>query len=325
MRSRNIVLAAVFFMLWGSLTSLALAATDYPTKPLEIIIPFPAGSGSDVSARFFADAGAKYFGQPIVVVNKGGGGGSIAVGDVISSRPDGYKVLWHASPYFATTYRTHPKLPFDVHDVVPLACFYEMKIGMAVRGDGPFKTWDDLREYGKKHPGELKWANTGRGVPTDLAARLVYQRAGINAVEVPYKGLAEAITALLGGHVEIASCSIGAIVDQVRAGKVRFVMVYSDKRYLDMQDVPTAGELGFPDAAITSFWGMYVRKDMPEPIKKVLSDLCKKVYDDPEFRKNIEKMGEQPRFGDPEFIRAAIKRQADIGVPILKELGLIKE
>ena len=324
MRSKKTLLVILFFVLSGSLTSLSLAA-DYPSRTMEIIIPFSAGSGSDVAARFFADVGAKYFGQPIVVVNKPGGGGSIAVGEVVTSKPDGYKVLWTAQPYFATTYRTHGKLPFNVHDLVPLASFYEMKLGMAVRGDGPFKNWDDLREYGKKHPGELKWASTGRGVPPQLAAMLVFRREGLKTIEVPYKGVPEAIAALLGGHVDASTHTMSVVWDQIRAGKVRFIMVYSDKRYHDMQDVPTTAELGIPDAAMPSHWGIYIHKDIPEPIKKVLSDLCKKVYDDPEFRKNIEKLGDQPRFGDPDFIRAAMKRQADIGIPILKELGLIKE
>ena len=324
MRSRKIVLAAVFFILWGSLTSLALAA-DYPSKTMEIICPYSPGSGSDVASRFFADVGAKYFGQPVVVVNKPGGGGSIAVGDVIASKPDGYKVLWMAQPYFATTYRTHGKLPFDVHDLVPMASFYEMKLGMAVRGDGPFKNWDDLREYGKKHQGELRWAHTGRGVPPTLAAMLVFRRSGIKTIEVPYKGVPEAVAALLGGHVDATTHTMSVVWDQIRAGKIRFIMVYSDKRYHDMPDVPTTEELGIPDAVMPSHWGIYVHKDMPEPIKKVLFDLCKKVYDDPEFQKHIEKVGDQPRFGDPDFIRAAIKRQEENGIPILKELGLIKE
>jgi tripartite-type tricarboxylate transporter receptor subunit TctC len=115
------------------------------------------------------------------------------------------------------------------------------------------QTWDDLREYAKKRPGELKWAHTGQGVPPYLAARLVFQRASLNTVEVPYKGVPEAITALLGGHVDATTHTMSVVWDQIRAGKVRFIMVYSDKRYHDMQDVPTAGELGIPDAAMPSY------------------------------------------------------------------------
>lgn len=99
-------------------------------------------------------------------------------------------------------------------------------------------------------------------------------------------------------------------------------MVYSDKRYEDQPDVPAAAEIGFPDTVLPSFWGIYVRKDISEPIKKVLSDLCKKISEDPDFRKGIEKLGGQPRYGDPDFIRAAIKRTEEIGIPLLKEMGL---
>jgi tripartite-type tricarboxylate transporter receptor subunit TctC len=125
--------------------------------------------------------------------------------------------------------------------------------------------------------------------------------------------------------VEAASLPIGTVLDNVKAGKVRFLMVYSDKRYGDHPDVPTVGDAGFPDAAMPSFWGIYVRKDTPEPMKKVLADVSRKMWEDPDLRKGIERLGGQPRYGGPDFIRGAIKRQEEIGIPVLKELGLLVE
>ena len=121
--------------------------------------------------------GSKYFTQPMVVVNKPGAGGSIAVGDVIASKPDGYRLFFGAHVYFATTYRSQ-KYRSTSHDLVPSTNFYEIKQGMAVRRDSPFKTFDDLGDYAKKHPGELRWCNTGRGIALYLSALLVFKRQG---------------------------------------------------------------------------------------------------------------------------------------------------
>jgi tripartite-type tricarboxylate transporter receptor subunit TctC len=323
MKEKGVVLVTLFVTLCGVFAALASAA-EYPTKPLEVLCAFSAGSDADVVARVVASVGSKHFGQPMTVINKTGGAGSIAIGDVISSKPDGSKAMWQSHAYFATTHRTQ-KLPFNVNDLVPVAAFYEMKQGLAVRGDGPFKTFDDLRDYGKKHPGEVKWAHSGRGVSLHMSAMLVFRKAGVDAIDVPYKGSSDASVALLGGHVDAASLPIGTVLDQVKAGKIRFLMVYSDKRYEDHPNVPTVGELGFPDAAMPSFWGLYIRKDTPEPIKKVLADVSRKMSEDPELRKGIERLGGQPRYGGPDFIRAAIKKQEDIGIPVLKELGLYVE
>jgi tripartite-type tricarboxylate transporter receptor subunit TctC len=324
MKAKVIILAAVF-VIFGAALAATVSAAEYPGKPVEIVVPFAVGADSDVTARIIADVGSKHFGQPIVAVNKPGGAGSIAVADVISSKPDGYKVIFEAHNYFATTVKTH-KVPFDPNDLVPIANLYEIKLGMAVRADGPFKTFEDLREYGKKHPGELKWAHSGRGTPPQMSAMLIFRQAGLKTTDVPFKGSSEQLTALLGGHVDVASIPVGTVLDQMKAGKVRLLIVYSNRRFDDHPNVPTVGELGFPDAAFPSFWGIYVRKDVPEPIKKVLADLCKKIAEDPDYRKGIERMGGgQVRYAGPEFIREAIKKLEQIGIPVLKELGLYVE
>ena len=320
--TKGVVMAVVFFVL-GSILGVASAA-EYPSKPLEIVVPFAAGSDPDLVARVVADVGSKHFGQPIVVVPKPGAAGAIAVADVISSKPDGYKVIWHSHAYYATTWRTQ-KVPFDVNDIVPIANFYEMKQGMAVKGDSPYKTFNDLRDHAKKRPGQLKWAGGGRGTALEMSGMLVLRKAGLDMVYLPYKGSSEVSVALLGGHTDAAVLPVATVFDHVRAGTIRFLMVFSDKRYEDHPNIPTAPELGFPDAALPSYWGIYVRRDTPETVKKVLADVSKKIFDDPDFRKGIARLGGQTRYGDPEFIREAIKKQEKIGIPILKELGLLVE
>ncbi len=318
------IIAGVAFFALCMMFSLSASAAEYPAKPLELVCPFSAGSDPDLMARLIGNVGSKHFGQPIVVVNKAGGAGAIAVGDVITSNSDGYKTVWESHAYFATTVKTQ-KTPFNANDLIPLANFYEMKQGIAVRGDGPFKTLDDLLAYGKKNQGKLKWAHSGRGMIIHMSALLIFRKAGVNTIEVPYKGSSDAGIALLGGHVDAATLPVATVIEQVKVGSIRFLAVYSDKRYSDHPNVPTVVELGFPQANLPSFWGLYIRKDTPPAIRNAMTDWCKKLQDDPELKKGIEKLGGVPRYGGPEFVTDAMKRGEEIGVPLLKELGLYVE
>ncbi len=296
-------------------------AKDYPTKPLEIVCPYTPGSSFDILVRVIANVGPKYLGQPITIFNQPGAGGSLAAADVISSKPDGYKLFEAAQVFFATTVKTQ-KLPFDPNDMVPLANFMEMRLGMVVKADSPFKTLDDVLAYARKNPGRLNWCHTGRGITLHMSALTIFRKAGVQTVDVPYKGTPEALSALLGGHVDVGSLPYGATSEQVKAGKARYLLFYTDKRYKDYPNVPTALELGYPNAVLPTYVGLYAHKNTPENIKKTLMGVCKKIYDDPEFKKGIEKLGEDPKFGGPEFIREAIKKQEEIGIPLLKELGM---
>jgi tripartite-type tricarboxylate transporter receptor subunit TctC len=318
---KKLLILTLVMMLDGSILIQTVKGKEFPTKQIEIICPYTPGSSMDLVSRLVADIAPKYLGQPVVVVNKPGAAGSIAAADVISSKPDGYKLITMTSFFFAATVKTQ-KVPFDPDDLVPIANFVEYKFGMLVKGDSPWKTLGDLLDYGRKNPGKLRWTHPGRGISIHMSGVLIFRKAGVETVEVPYKGSPEMLAALLGGHVDAATITYGAVKDHVKTRKVRYLTVYSDRRYSDPSDVPCVVELGFPEAAIPTFVGLYAHKSTPEDIKKTLTDALKKTYEDPEFKKGIEKFGEEPRFGGPEFIKEAIKKGGEVAVPILKELGL---
>jgi tripartite-type tricarboxylate transporter receptor subunit TctC len=318
---KKLLILTLVMMLDGSILIQTVKGKEFPTKQIEIICPYTPGSSMDLVSRLVADIAPKYLGQPVVVVNKPGAAGSIAAADVISSKPDGYKLITMTSFFFAATVKTQ-KVPFDPDDLVPIANFVEYKFGMLVKGDSPWKTLGDLLDYGRKNPGKLRWTHPGRGISIHMSGVLIFRKAGVETVEVPYKGSPEMLAALLGGHVDAATITYGAVKDHVKTRKVRYLTVYSDRRYSDPSDVPCVVELGFPEAAIPTFVGLYAHKSTPEDIKKTLIDALKKTYEDPEFKKGIEKFGEEPRFGGPEFIKEAIKKGGEVAVPILKELGL---
>jgi len=169
----------------------------------------------------------------------------------------------------------------------------------------------------------LKWAHSGRGIQEHVAGSFIFKRAGVEAIDVPYKGIPEKVTALLGGHVDASAMTYGTIKDHVRAGKIRFLAVISERRYSDLPDALSVVELGFPEVAeLKVLSGFFIHKDTPEEIKKILIDVFRKTYDDPKFKKDFEGLGDIPRFGGPDFVREAIKKAEGISVPILKEVGL---
>lgn len=307
----------------GSMLIQPALGKEYPTRPIEIVVPYPPGNIMYNMSRAVADTAPKYLGQPLVVVSKPGAGGSIAAADAISSKPDGYKLVTLTSTFFSINTKTQ-KVPFDPNDLAPLVNFMQFKEGFCVRADSPWKTFNDLLDYGRKNPGKLRWAHTGRGVAPHIALLLIFRKAGVETIDVPYpQGTSEKLPALLGGHVDAASMPYGTIKDHVRAGKIRFLIFFTDRRFSDPSDVPTAVELGFPEVAKLAIYAPYfVHKDTPEEIKKTLISALTKTNEDPEFKKELEKVGEEPRFGGPEFIRESIKKAEEIAVPILKEFGL---
>ncbi|MCG6533483.1 MAG: tripartite tricarboxylate transporter substrate binding protein [Syntrophales bacterium LBB04] len=321
MRNRVALPAALLFLI-GAVSATFGSAADYPVKPIELLCPYTAGASIDIMARLIADIAPTYMGQPIAVVNKPGAGGSLAAAEVISAKPDGYKLVALGQGFFALTTKTQ-KIPFDPDELVPIANFMAWRLALMVRTDAPWKSLKDLLDYGKKNVGQLNWAHSGRGTPPHIIALDIFKKAGVQATDVPYKGSPEALSALLGGHIQAASLPYGTVKDQVRAGKVRPLAFYSEKRYSDLPNVPCIVELGFPVAAILmTYVALYAHKNTPEAIKTYLTGVSKKIYDDPRFKKLPEIGGEDPQFGGPEFVRQTIRNAEEVGIPILKEIGL---
>jgi len=296
-------------------------AGAYPTKPIEVIIPFTAGGTNDLLTRLVAEISRKYLGQPLIIVNKPGAGGSLGVADVISSKPDGYKLISVPSNFFSTTVYTQ-KIPFDPMDLTPIANFMQYNNGLVVKGDAPWKTLNDLLDYGRKNPGKIKWAHMNRGSALFMQTYLVFKKAGVTAVDVPYPGLPECLNAVLGGHVDAAPVSYGGTKDHIKAGNARYLVAYSDRRFGEA-NVPTAAELGFPEAAkFKTLLSLYAHKNVPEDYKKTLFEAFKKTFDDPEFKKAFDVFGEAPVFAGTDAIKEQILEESKLTVPLLKEWGL---
>jgi tripartite-type tricarboxylate transporter receptor subunit TctC len=325
MSKRSWIVALAVFSVGGMLIQPAGGA-EYPTRPIELMIGMAPGGTLDILCRLIADMAPKYLKEPMIVVNKPGAGGSIAAADIISSRPDGYKLLFQDNFFMPVTVKTQ-KVPFKQTDLIPIANFAEYKNGLAVRGDSPWKTLKDLLDYGKKNPGTMKWGHQGRGVAPHIQTLLTFRKAGVDAIDIPYRGSGEVLTALLGGHVDAGCLPYGTIIDHIKGGRVRYLVLSSSRRFADLPDVPSALELGFKEVAMLSvFAGVYAHKDIPEDVKKILLDTFQKMANTPELKKGIlEKVGNEPKFEGPETMTESMKRIEEIAVPVLKELGIYVE
>ncbi len=324
MSRRTVIIILVLLCGMGVWVSNSLGK-EYPARPIEILCPYSAGSSVDIMIRLVAEAAQKYLRQPLVVINKPGAGGIVAAGEIISSKPDGYKLIELTNFFFATTTKTQ-KVPFNPSDIVPLANFMEIKHGFGVKGDSPWKTLNDLLDYARKNPGKLKWAHTGRAITNCWYGMLMFKKAGVETLDVPHKGTPEQIAAVLGGHVDASVFTYVAVRDHLKTGRLRYLAVFSNQRYSDLPNVPCISELGFQESGeLPTLMGLYIHRNTPEEIMKTLVDAFKKVQEDPEFRKKFDNLGEQARFLGPEAIKEAIKNAERIGVPLIKELGLYVE
>jgi tripartite-type tricarboxylate transporter receptor subunit TctC len=295
----------------------------YPTRPIEILVGFNPGATFDLVARILADTVSKYMTQPVVVINKPGASSAIAASDVVASPPNGYKLLFTTNIFFGSTTKSQ-QIPFDPNILMPLANFLEFKGATLIRGDSPWNNVDDVLAYARKNPRKLKWNHAGRGTSLHIGGLIMFRKAGVETLEVPgYKSSPELLAALLGGHVDVIMGSYGPAKDMIHSGKVKCLMTLSDRRYKDTATIPCSSELGFPEfGMLSTLAGIYLHKETPRDIVKILSDAFRKTSENPEVAKSIEKIGEEPRFGGPEFMKETIKKCEETSVPILKELGL---
>jgi tripartite-type tricarboxylate transporter receptor subunit TctC len=263
------------------------SAQSYPTKPINILVGFAPGGTMDISTRVLASKAEKFLGQPFLISNNGGGGGSVALGIVAKERPDGYYLAGCTSTGLIRIPQFRP-VPYKLEDFVSIMHFGAPQTGVVVKADSPFRTFKDLVDYAKKNPGRVTYSSTGVGSPMHLAMEYVARQEGIQWTHVPYPGSTPALTALMGGHVTAQSGSTEWI-PQIRAGEVRLLGTHGEKRMKIFPDVPTFRELGYDFINETVFM-VAAPKGTPSPIVKKLEEAFHKAMDDPEFIQVMEKM-----------------------------------
>lgn len=297
------------------------AAAAYPEKSITMYCVFSPGGSMDASARALATEAEKILGQPIVIVTKDGGGGTVGLSVLATDKPDGYTLA-------AATSSQIMRHPLDRKVTYkPLASFTPIYVyalpptGLMVMPDSPFKTLKDLVEHARKNPGQVKYATAGVGTPMHLIMELIARKEKIRWVHVPYKGTAPANTALLGGHVDAVS---SGDVNMAISGQLRPLLMYTKDRYNRFPDVPTSVELGYGYYNDTLF-SVFGPAGMDPAVVKKLEDAFEKALDGPAWAKVVEAFGLMTFKMKSEEYKKFLQEAWDREVEVRKSLDLIKE
>lgn len=274
-----------------SLTVSALAQS-YPSKPIKLIVPFPAGGGTDIFARAVGQKLADSLKWTVVIDNKPGAGGNLGVEAVAKSAPDGYTLVLGQTSNLAINPTLYSKLPYNpMTDLAPVVLVASAPLAVVVAANSPFKTYADIVAAAKAAPGQVTFGTPGNGTVAHLSAELMQKSAGIKLQHVPYKGSAQALTDLMGGQIQLFMSSVPTALSHIKGGRLRAIAVTSDKRSSELPSVPTIAESGFKGFEASTWFGFSVPAGTPEPIVKQLNAEINKVLKSPDVRAKLMSEG----------------------------------
>jgi len=304
-----------------TLASSTWAQPSYPTRPIKLICPWPAGGSSDQVMRALADATGRVLGGTVVVENKPGASGMLGPNELVSAKPDGYTLSQLTIGVLRLPHMQ--KMMFNpLSDFTYVACLTGYTFGMAVRADSPFKSIKDMVSFAKANPGKFTYGSTGNGTTPHLAVEEFAMKAGIELQHVPFKGSSDGLQALLGGHISAHSDATGW-APHVDAGTMRLLATYGSKRTKRWAQVPTLNELGFETVSDSPF-GIGAPRGMDPALTKRLDEAFKKALEDPQVIASFEKY-DQPviYMGSDEYARFA-QRTFVSEKRLIEKLGLAK-
>jgi len=304
-----------------TLASSTWAQPSYPTRPIKLICPWPAGGSSDQVMRALADATGRVLGGTVVVENKPGASGMLGPNELVSAKPDGYTLSQLTIGVLRLPHMQ--KMMFNpLSDFTYVACLTGYTFGMAVRADSPFKSIKDMVSFAKANPGKFTYGSTGTGTTPHLAVEEFAMKAGIELQHVPFKGSSDGLQALLGGHISAHSDATGW-APHVDAGTMRLLATYGSKRTKRWAQVPTLNELGFETVSDSPF-GIGAPRGMDPALTKRLDEAFKKALEDPQVIASFEKY-DQPviYMGSDEYARFA-QRTFVSEKRLIEKLGLAK-
>lgn len=316
-----ILWAAVAAAFWGGSSALS---EEFPTRAITLIVQFAPGTSTDIVARKLADEVSKTLGQPVVCVNKAGGGGTVGVAEMLRTQPDGYTIGCVNMPVLAIIPHMQ-EVPYDpLKDIAHICVVQPYEYGLYVKADAPWNTIKDLVSYIKSHPGEVVFGSIGVGTTNHLIMARIAKQENLKFKHVPYKGDGELIPAMIGGHVHAAVGSPSAVVPQVKAGNLKLLVVTSKDRWSYLPEVPTLLESGYPFHQ-SSYFSLAAPANTPEPVRKKIEDAFRKVLQDPAVVAEAEsKLFTKLAFSSGQEYAKYILEQYNFYKTFLKEEGLLK-
>jgi tripartite-type tricarboxylate transporter receptor subunit TctC len=322
MKSIGKTLLATSMLALGLGASVAMAA--YPEKPISLIVPFPAGSGTDAVGRIFAEEISKKLGQPVVVENKPGANATIAASYVAKAEPDGYTL-------FVTTNTSHSAAPWlmksvsydPVKDFTPIARGGNLPFLLVANPDRPYKTVQELVQYAREHPGKVTYASgNSTGI---VAGGTLGVAAGLNILHVPYKGTPQALADLVGGQVDIMFTDLTSGIPFVTAGRLHAMAVSTARRSELVPDLPSMEEAGIPNFDINSWNGYFGPAGMSPDIVRTLNTAINEIVNDPDTKARLAALGFDAFSGTPEDFARFVQEQYVLWGDLIKAANIAPE
>ncbi len=319
-KSKTIILFASFILF---IPGPYAGGADFPTKPVTLIVPWAPGGSTDVTMRVLAETTSKYLGQPVVVENKPGGGGTVGPATMAATaKPDGYTVSQIPITVFRYPYMM--KVNWDpLKDFTYIIHLTGYTFGVVVKADSPWKTWKEFIDYAKANPGKVTYATPGAGTTLHITMEVIAMKEGIKWIQVPMKGGGETTPAVLGGHVTATADSTGW-GPQVDAGQLRLLVTWGNQRTKKWPNVPTLKELGYGIVSNSPF-GIAGPKGMDPKVVKILHDAFKKGMEDPAYQKVLEKFDMEPFYKGTEEYAKYVQELCAEEKEIIEKLGLKKK
>jgi tripartite-type tricarboxylate transporter receptor subunit TctC len=303
----------------GLLPAMAWAADSYPSKPITIIVPYSPGGTTDVMTRALAASLARQLNQSVVVQNKPGAAGAMGVIQMKSTQPDGYTLTMVPVGVFREPYLQ--KVPYDpIGDLTYIASVLTYDFAVTVKADSPFKTMQELVDYAKKHPGEIDYSTPGKFTGNQVVLAMLGKQQGTAFTHVPYKGDADAINGLMGGHVKSAVVT-NSVLPHFKSGTVRVLATSDEARNPFFPGVPTLKELGY-DVVVPSPLGIAGPAGLPAAIVEKLDQAVKTALEDPEVKSAAENFGVRMFYLDHEAYTAFAKKDFAAEKALVVNLGL---
>jgi tripartite-type tricarboxylate transporter receptor subunit TctC len=289
-----------FLLAWLLFPVLAFAQA-YPSKPLRMIVPFPAGGPADIFGRGLAQGMAAELGQQVVVENVGGVGGVLGVDRALKSAPDGYTLGFNSGSTLSIAPYSLAKMPYDVKkDVALITLVVRVPEVLAVHPSLPVNSLGELIDYARKNPGKVNFGSAGGGSITHLAGELLKSEAKIDLVHVPYKGAAPAVSDLVGGQVQMGIFDVPVLLGHIRSGKLKALSVTSATRAPTLPDVPTTAEGKYPNVTSDNWYGLVVPAATPAEIQKRLNTAAVTALKSPAVAEQFAKVGGLASPGSPQ-------------------------
>jgi len=288
----------------------ALAADEFPTKPIKVIVPYAAGGGIDIVARIVAQKLQEKWGPAVIVENRGGAGGNLGAEDVFTAAPDGYTLLFTAQGPLVVNQSLYDKLAYDPAKFTPVSLVVIAYNALLAYPEVPATDLRQLIDYAKAHPDKLNYASQGVGTAAHLTAELFKSMAGIKIDHIPYRGSGPAVSDLVAGHVDLMFSELAPSLPYIQSGQLRALAVSSDKRLAVLPDIPTVSEV-LPGFVVTSWWAIVAPPGTPAAITEKLSAGIGEVVREPDVAKKLTDLSMVPKGSTPGELAAFIKDEAE--------------